>query len=328
MKTRIQALLLVLVLLCTMTTGVFAAEGDAAPQLSVQAGFEAGVTAVDVLLQNAGGVTNGKVTLTYDSALVTLTGTKAADGFGAVSVNTEAEGVVSFAWVGSNIPAEDTLLLTLYFSDAKGDVTYTAEATEVYASGEKVAVAPGSATVVCNPFRDIDHHWAKEDILKAYHTGLVNGMTADTFAPEATLDRAMFVTLLHRMAGSPEAGSEAPFQDLEAGRYYVQAVTWASELGITKGISQTRFAPHKAVTRQEMATMLHRYAKAMGHETAATADLSRFADAANISGWAEEAMAWAVGMELLVGFPNGYLMPWADATRAQAAVIFCRFLGL
>lgn len=332
MRTKISALLLALVLVLTMTTGVLAADVKSSPQLTISTELRDGKIEATVYLQAAEGVTNGRISVTYDPKAATLEETQALATCGAFSVNKETAGAASLAWVGSQLTGEKTAVLRLTFRFAEGaelDVKLTATAPEAYAGDTAVEVAEGSATVVYNPFTDIDGHWAKVDILKAYHAGLFRGATATTFAPQRKLDRAMFVTVLYRMAGSPQVGeAKTGFIDVKEGHYYTEAVAWAVETGVTQGVSETRFAPGKLLERQEAATMLYRFAKHSGRDVTNTADLSAFLDGSNAAGWAEEAMSWAVAEGVLKGYPGNLLMPRGNATRAEAAAIFVRYAGI
>lgn len=328
-KTRIRALLLALVLVLTMTTGVWAAgtgsERTAGARLTMTAEYRAGNAVVTVYLEGGEGVTNGRLTATYDPKVSTLTGSRVLGSFGASSVNGETAGEVCLAWVGSNLTAEKTPMVELTFQVTQ-DGTFAAEAGEVYAGEEKRTVEGDTVSLEYNPFQDIENHWAKEEILKAYHGGLFQGVTGTKFVPEGKMDRAMFVTVLYRFAGSPAVESlETAFTDVDTARYYGAAVAWAVEQGVTNGVSQNQFAPHQAISRQELVTMLYRYTKATGQDVTGQADLSQFVDAGKVAGWAETAVAWAVKEEILEGYPGNYLLPRGSATRAQAAVIFCRY---
>ena len=329
MKTRLCAILLVLVLLGTMTTGVMAAQPAVNTSLAVEATANGDVITVRVLLQAGQGVTNGRVVLSYDAQALTLSDAAADLAFGAVSVNTQTTGEVAVAWVGSEITEDSTELLTAVFTGGSGRVTFTAQTVDLYAGTAKLELSPAAATVSFDPFEDIDGHWAQEKILESYYAGLFKGISQTRFAPEGTMTRAMLVTVLYRMAGEPEMEDlSTNFTDLEDGQYYVPAVAWAAQTGVTKGISQTQFAPHKALSRQELATMLFRYAECMGQDVSGRADLSGFVDAAGIADWAADAMAWAVQAQLIEGFPGGWIMAFTSATRAQSAVILCRYLGI
>lgn len=325
MCKRISALLLALVMVFSLTLCVSAAESNASLSIAAQRYGDKGVVIVD--LAGGQGITNGKIHVTYDSALVTLLSVRVMTECGAASVNKETDGVVSLAWVGSNLKAKESLLELTFQVDAPGDVAITAGAEDAYAGQTMVELAPCTASMLYEPFVDIDNHWAREEILKAYHGGLFTGVTTTTFVPEGTMTRAMFVTVLHRMAGMPAAAAEAGFADVDPQKYYAGAVDWAVEAGVTNGVGDGKFAPNQAIARQEMATMLHRYATATGLDISDGAELGDFTDAANVSSWALEAMCWAVAEGIIEGYPNGRLMPRTNATRAQAAVILCRYLG-
>lgn len=327
MKTRIRALLLTLVLALTMTTGAWAAGtgSKAEARLTMTGEYRGENAVVTVWLEGGAGVTNGRLTVDYDPEASTLAGSRVLGSFGASSVNGETAGEVSLAWVGSNLTAEKTAMVELTFRTAQ-DVTFTVEAEEVYAGAERRTVEGAAAALVYNPFSDLENHWAREEALKAYHAGLFRGVSGTRFAPESKMDRAMFVTVLYRLAGSPAvARLETAFTDVDTARYYAAAVAWAVEAGVTNGVSQTRFAPHSAISRQELVTMLYRYAKVSGRDVTGQAGLDRFADAGAVAGWAEAAVAWAVKEEILKGYPGSCLLPRGSATRAQAAAIFCRY---
>lgn len=329
MKTKIRALLLVLVLTLTMATGAWAAgtgsEQAAGARLHMTAEYRAGYAVVTVYLEGGEGVTNGRLTVAYDHAAATWTSARVLGSFGASSVNGETDGEVSLAWVGSNLTAENTAMVELTFR-ANRDVTFAAKGQEVYAGEAKQTVEEAAVTLAYNPFLDIEKHWAKKEILKAYHAGLFRGVSETQFAPEGKMERAMFVTVLYRLAGSPAVENlETAFTDVDMTQYYGTAVAWAAETGVTTGVSETRFAPHQSISRQELVTMLYRYAKVSGRDVAGRADLDGFQDAGKVADWAKEAMTWAVDGEILQGYPEGYLLPRGNATRAQAAAIFCRY---
>ena len=327
MKQRIFAMFLALVMVFSLSTGVFAAETgtDGALCLDVLPGAEE--TAVTVSLTGCAGVTNGRFTVRYEGA--TLLRAEATGASAVSSINDRTEGAVSLAWVGSKLTSEKTAMLTLYFK-TEGDAAFTAEGNGIYAGTEAVEVAAGSVDLSAVPFKDIAGHWAEDDIVKAYYAGLVNGMEEDLFGPEVTLTRAMFVTMLYRMAGAPEVEStETGFTDVPAGKYYAEAVAWGVEAGVVNGMSATVFAPNQKITREQMAAMLYRYAeKVDGRDVSARADLSSFTDGETVSDWAKDAVAWAVSEEILNGFPEGTLLPTANATRAQTAAILCRYLDI
>lgn len=328
-------MLLALVMVVSMATGTFAAESgtDASAALELEVAQGTDTAVVSVYLTGCNGVTNGRFSVSYNAAALSLTSAVASNAYAVGSVNDRTKGTVTLAWVGSQLSAEKTLMLTLNFkvnSDAAQDLTYSAESLGIYANGTKVDVSAATANGSTNPFVDIDGHWAEDDIVKAYNAGLFAGVTDTLFVPDGTITRAMFVSVLYRMAGSPAADhSVLTFQDLKAGAYYVDAVAWGVKTGVVSGLSSKQFAPDKSITRQEMMAMLYRYAKNIdGRDVSKTADLSVFTDNGNIAAWAKESMSWALAEKLLAGYPNGTVQPTATATRAQAASILCRYLGI
>ncbi len=177
------------------------------------------------------------------------------------------------------------------------------------------------------PFTDIDH-WAAEYIKTAYAAGLIKGTSETTFSPETNITRGSFITLLYRLSGSPEVTGENPFTDVVEGEYYANAVIWGYENGVVNGKSADTFAPNGDITRQELATMLMRYAKLTGADVDAAADLAAYADAGEIADWAMDAMKWAVAKGYISGRTTDTLAPQGITNRAEAATILVRFAGL
>ena len=177
------------------------------------------------------------------------------------------------------------------------------------------------------PFTDVAlTHWARNEIWFVYDHGLMTGTSATTFAPNATLSRAMVATILYRMAGEPEVAFEDLFTDVAPDRFYSEAVVWASQNDIVLGYAG-RFRPDAPVTRQEFATMLYRYAQVMDYEIDVPADFALdFPDADRVASWALEAMLWANYNELITGTSAG-LIPGGTANRSQAAAILMRFVN-
>ena len=138
------------------------------------------------------------------------------------------------------------------------------------------------------------------------------------------MDRASLVTVLWRAEGAPNAGSGTAFTDLTQG-WYLEAVSWAREHGIVEGVSLTQFAPDAPLTREQMVTILYRYAAHRGSSVGSRADLRRFIDGGSVSGFASGPMAWAVAEGLLFGRDGGRLDPQGKATRAEIAAVFARF---
>ncbi len=175
------------------------------------------------------------------------------------------------------------------------------------------------------PFVDVEKHWALDAIKYAYENKLMNGVDASKFAPDATLTRAMLVTVLYRMAGSPAVSGESRFTDVASGEWYAAAVKWAADNGIVEGVSEHTFAPTANITREQFAAMLYRYAQYMKYSVADTAELDKFADAESVSDWAQAAMKWAVGAGLITGRTATTVAPGGTATRGEAATLLMRF---
>lgn len=157
----------------------------------------------------------------------------------------------------------------------------------------------------------------------------MNGTSDTTFAPDESLNRAMLATILYRLSGEPAARGEGKtFMDVAPDTWYTSAVAWASANGIVSGVGDGKFAPTQAITREELATMLYRYAKYSKLDTSAKGDLSKFADGDQIAAWASDAMAWAVGAGLISGKTANVIDPTGTATRAEVATILMRFTEL
>ena len=189
------------------------------------------------------------------------------------------------------------------------------------------SLLPGTALAAGeNPFTDVPaSHWAHDDITYVYENDLMNGTDGSLFSPESTTTRAQVVTVLYRLAGQPAADWANPFWDVPASAWFHDAVTWAWENDITGGVSSTRFGAGNAVTREQLATFLYRYAQDQGYDTSARADLSGYSDAGLVSSYATEALSWANATGLITGTTATTLSPQGSATRAQVATILSRF---
>ena len=189
------------------------------------------------------------------------------------------------------------------------------------------SLLPGTALAAGeNPFTDVPaSHWAHDDITYVYENDLMNGTDGSLFSPESTTTRAQVVTVLYRLAGQPAADWENPFWDVPASAWFHDAVTWAWENDITGGVSSTHFGAGNAVTREQLAAFLYRYAQDQGYDTSARADLSGYSDAGLVSSYATEALSWANATGLITGTTGTTLSPQGSATRAQVATILSRF---
>lgn len=172
-------------------------------------------------------------------------------------------------------------------------------------------------------FADINGHWAADAINYVNGKGLMKGTSDTEFEPDSALTRAMFVTILYRMDGEPEAGS-ANFKDVPDGSWYAKAVAWANANGITSGIDEDTFAPDLNITREQLAALLYRYAAYKGYDTEKTADISGYSDRESISEYAETALGWAAAAGIITGRSESTINPADNTTRAEAASVLMR----
>lgn len=176
------------------------------------------------------------------------------------------------------------------------------------------------------PFKDVKSaDWFYNDVKYVYEKGMMAGTAADVFAPNATTTRAMIVTILYRLEGSPAVTGTSAFVDVPAGQWYTDAVNWAAANQIVKGTSATTFAPNDSITREQMAAILYRYAQYKGYDVTKKADLSGYSDNGQVSAYAKDALAWANAAKLINGVTNTTLAPQGNATRAQVSAILHRF---
>lgn len=191
-------------------------------------------------------------------------------------------------------------------------------------------VVNGVTAIARFPFTDVvAGAWYYGAAAYAYNNGLFAGMTPTTFAPNATMTRAMLVSVLWRLAGEPAPKAPNTFVDVPDGAWYTDAVTWAAENGVVSGIGGSRFDPSGFVTREQTAEILYNYAHSKGYDVSARADLTAFPDAASVSGWAEEALSWANAAGLINGTVRDgqtILDPQGSASRAQVAMILMNYV--
>lgn len=177
-------------------------------------------------------------------------------------------------------------------------------------------------------FDDVDSNaWYADAVAFVVGEGLFTGTSDTTFAPATSMSRSMMATVLYRLAGQPAVTNQADFTDVVAGAWYADAAAWASANSIINGYGNGLFGTNDNVSRQEIATMLYRYASTDGQDVSASADLSAFTDGASTADWAQTAMEWAVAEGLIEG-NGGLLNPTSLATRAEVATILMRFCQL
>lgn len=179
----------------------------------------------------------------------------------------------------------------------------------------------------CPLLRFIDlnaSNWYHEPIEYVLNNGIMNGMTENTFAPEATLTRAMVVTMLYALDGKPPVGNANSFSDVTEEDWFINPVIWAAQVGVVAGYDDGTFRPSNAVTREELATMLRSYAGYKSKDISASGNLSAFTDQGVVSAWATDNVSWAVGHGIINGRDGNMIAPRGTATRAEAATMFAR----
>ena len=231
------------------------------------------------------------------------------------------------------VPDEDYALSTLTVTDRFGDavrVTEQADGTYTFPmpNGQVTVNATFVETEepVAEPFIDVaEGDWFYDAVVYAYQNELMDGVGGNRFAPNSETTRAQLVTILYRLEGEPAVSGDLPFTDVEAGIWYTDAILWAAQNNIVNGVSDTEFAPGDDLTRQQLVTILYRYAEAKGYDVSASADLSGYPDADQVQDYAQPAMAWAVAENIIQGMEDGTLKPAGNASRAQIATILMRF---
>lgn len=185
------------------------------------------------------------------------------------------------------------------------------------------AVFTGKYTSV--PFNDVSYgDWYYNAVQFVYSKGIMDGVDYYKFAPNGTITRGMIVTMLWRMAGEPFEMPVTSFTDVEIGRYYTTAVAWACRNGIADGMGESTFGPNDAITREELVTLLYRYAQYFGHSCIGTS-IEGFADAGSVSSYAYNAMCWAYKAGVVTGTTGSRLNPQGTASRAEAAQMIMSF---
>ena len=200
---------------------------------------------------------------------------------------------------------------------------YLTKDMTVYASW-RVDENPGTGA---NPFTDVsEKDWFYGDVMFVYENGLMLGTSKTLFSPHGTATRGMMATILWRMEGSPAPKGKNSFTDVEAGKWYADAITWTAENGIFAGYGKDKFGPDDPITREQLAAIFYRYADYKGYDLTVKGNLDKFKDADKITDYAKTAMQWAVGNGLVKGKSSNLLDPQGTATRAEIAAMLHRFI--
>jgi len=170
--------------------------------------------------------------------------------------------------------------------------------------------------------------WFYKSVKYVFENGLMLGTSDTTYNPLLLLSRAQFAVILYRINGSPEVEYTAKFADVPDNTWYTDAVLWANSAGVINGYPNGLFGSEDNISREQMALMMYRYANSKGYDTSTKAELGHFPDVSSVSGYAQEALEWAVGNGIITGKGNGNLDPLGEATRAECATIIMRFMKL
>nr|WP_239456275.1 S-layer homology domain-containing protein [Faecalitalea cylindroides] len=200
-----------------------------------------------------------------------------------------------------------------------------------YCTNDVIKVSPSGTSTDPDelPFQDVRNgDWFYDSVIYVYGHGLMTGLNDTTFGPGEPLARAQLAVILYRLSGSPEVTYEDIFPDVPDGQWYTDAVIWAQEKGIVTGYSDSgTFKPGNNINRQEITTMMYRYAKYQGYSLEGGADYSSYPDAANVQEFAKDSMSWAVGNGIVTGKENPTrLDPLGNTARAECATIMMRFV--
>ncbi|MEG1240865.1 MAG: S-layer homology domain-containing protein, partial [Oscillospiraceae bacterium] len=270
---------------------------------------------------NPGGGGGGSTTTTYRNTVnqpkngtVTMTPASPAKGQ-TVTITTKPDA----GYVVDTIIVKDASGKTLAVTE-KGQNSYTFVQT-----GNKATVEVTYKKAETKTFTDVTaNDWFYDAVMAATANGWFSGTSDTTFSPYTPTSRGMIATILHRMEGTPKADT-ASFDDVAADAYYANGIAWAEANGIVSGYGNGNYGANDSITREQLATILYRYAGYKGYDVSKTAALDSFTDGKSVSGYAKEAMSWAVGSGLISGRGNSTLAPTATATRAEAARILAQF---
>lgn len=243
-------------------------------------------------------------------------------------------------WLNASVFPSNATVQAVSWSSSKPEVAEVDEEGFVWANGAGTCTITASAldgsgvTQICTvtvsadlPFTDVPPGaWFYEAVSYVYREEIMNGVSDTIFQPNGKMSRAMVATVLYRLEGEPDASYHRVFTDVPDGQWYTDAIMWAYEKGIIGGYGNSRFGTQDNVTRQQLATMLYRYANVVDMDTSEWGSLSGFRDRNQVSDWAREAMEWAVGSGLIAGVTDTTLVPNGTATRAQCATILMRLL--
>lgn len=314
---KLTSLLLCMVLVLSM----FCVNAAAAENACMEAGVTVVENTVTVAVTAKQAAANAHLVVDFDSDYLTYVGCDTAFAVHSVKAE-EDELTIGLANATANAVGVGEKLVELRFAmTGSWDKTDIAITAAVY--GGKQVDETVAVSVIGDGYRFQDvtaDQWFFEAVDYMASEGYINGVSETHFAPDVELNRAMMVTILHRMAGAPAVEGTSDFTDVPADDYFTDAVIWATANGITNGYTESKFAPYDLVNREQMVTFLQRYAKLQGADvTVSDANvLEQFPDAAQISSWAVE--------NGIINGSDGLLAAWDTATRAEVTVMLYRYI--
>ena len=306
---------------------------------------------------NAENSTNGKLTIGYDTDVLTLTAVEPTDA-ALNSFVTAEDGTVTFAYANKTAVNGKLATLTFSYDASTAPKTTVATVTTLEEGGSQKEIAQNVTLTLKDevvvpvgpsepskpstptepekpefPFKDVttDHPFY-EDIKYVYEKGLMQGVSEDIFQSATTTTRGMIATILYRMEGEPAVKNASSFRDVADGMYYTKAVAWAAANGIVNGYADGTFQPDQTISREQMAAILYRYAQYKGCDVSVGEDTNilSYTDAAQVASYAVPAFQWAVGAGIINGTTATTLSPKGSATRGQVAAIlhrYCEWIG-
>lgn len=324
---------LMLVVALVFSLGVTTLAADKKPLLTLEAkpGIQNGVISVSVNAKEEGVAADGKLVFTYDSAILSFKDVEAGSAWGETDVVVRANGdklgtvIVTFA---ANEASKAGHVFTLKFEAVdQGQSTVAIDEGASYITGAEGYSLAAETKVDIVGFDDVKAgRYYVDGINYVVGEGYMEGVGNNKFAPNTKTSRGMAVTVLYRMAGSPDVSAEIPFTDVDPERYYADAVVWAYKEKITDGVTETMFAPNHVVTREQMVTLLARYATTLGITVEAKGSLEQFVDGDSVMNFAVESMTWAVDNGIIDGVKVDLLKPQGSSTRGQLATMIVRFV--
>ena len=317
---------------------------------------------VDIDIENNPGFCAAQIEICYDADVITLSSVSedsiATQAGAWLSVKDDDNGQISVAIAGLNPVSKDGTIVQLSFlARSSGTATISVNVEKIADIDEKdlpvtagtsasitvsgttvrggaardsfsSVVLPGTETETTTAtvtFSDVpEGHWAYKSIQTVVSKGLFLGVENNKFEPSSTMTRGMIATVLCRYAKG-QAQGEADFSDVSSTAWYADGVAWAYENGIVVGVSKNSFAPNSNITREQLAVMLYRYS---GSPKVSTSGISKYADGNSVSSWAKDALAWANTNGLMIGSTENKINPKGNATRAEAATIFSRYMKM